>query len=128
MTDQLLTIGMFIFGLPRTAYDEMERRAAWRWGESDRFGARPAGQFLGPGEEKLRLSGVLVPEIAGSYSDIESLKEMAGTGEYWPVVLGTGTVLGDFRIDSVDEGWRHIIGGGQARAIDFTVELTRMDG
>jgi phage protein U len=127
MPDHLLAIGMFIFGLPRTAYDEMERSAAWRWGDSERFGVRAAGQFLGPGEEKITLNGVLVPEIAGAYSDITTLKEMAATGELHTVTLGTGEVLGDYRIDSVDEGWRNIIGGGLARSIDFTVELTRMD-
>ena len=127
MSDALLSIGMFVFGLPDPIYNEMSRRASWRWAEGDRYGARAASQYLGPGDDTISVSGVLVPEIAGSYGDIERLREMAGTGEVWPVVLGTGLVLGDYRIDGLDDTWRHIMLGGLARAIDFTVELKRVD-
>lgn len=127
MPDYLLAIGMFVFGIPRIAYEEMQRRAEWRWADSPRFGARDAGQFLGPGPETLRLAGTLVPEIAGAFSDLERLREMAATGEFWPVVLGNGEVLGDFRIDSIDETWGAILPGGRARATSFDIALTRMD-
>jgi phage protein U len=127
MNEQLLSIGMFVFGLPRIAYEELERRASWRFGETDRFGARAASQYLGPGPETITLNGVLVPEIAGSYGDIERLREMAATGESWPVLLGTGEVLGTYRIDNIDDRWRNIIGGGLPRAVDFAVDLTRVD-
>lgn len=127
MTEHLLAIGMFIFGMPRTAYEQMERRASWRWADSERFGARAAAQFLGPGEETITLNGMLVPEIAGSYSDLTRLKEMAATGEVFPVVLGTGELLGEYRIDSIDDRWSNIVGGGLARTIDFSVDLTRVD-
>jgi len=127
MNEQLLAIGMFVFGLPRIGFDELSRSAAWRYGDSDRFGARAASQFLGPGAETITISGVLVPEIAGSYSDIDRLREMAATGEAWPLVRGTGEVLGDFRIDKVDDRWRHIVEGGLPRMVDFAVDLTRVD-
>lgn len=128
MTEKLLTIGLFVFGLPRLVYQDLERRAAWRWGESERFGARGAAQFLGAGDETITLAGVLVPEIAGSFSDIERLREMAATGETWPVVLGNGQVLGDFRIISVDDHWQNIVDNGLPRRVDFNVELKRVDG
>ncbi len=127
MADPLLSIGMFVFGLPRTAYEELQRRAAWRWAESERFGARAASQFLGPGTETLSLDGTLVPELAGSYSDIERLREMAASGEVWPVILGNGNLLGTFRIDAIGETWRHIVPGGLPRVNDFTIDLTRVD-
>ncbi|MEJ6008665.1 phage tail protein [Novosphingobium aquae] len=127
MNEPVLTIGMFVFGLPRMVYDDLARRAAWRWGESERFGARAAAQYLGPGEETISISGVLVPEIAGAFSDIESLREMATSGEVWPVVLGNGQVLGDFRITAIDDRWRNIVEGGLPRAVDFSVELKRVD-
>lgn len=128
MIDPLLAIGLFLFGVPRLAYDELQRSASWRWGDTDRYGARTASQFLGPGVETLTLTGHLVPELAGEYSDIDRLREMAASGEVWPVILGTGELLGSFRIDSVEDTWRHLIGGGRARSTEFTVQLTRIDG
>lgn len=127
MIDPLLAIGMFVFGIPRTTFNELERRASWRWADSERYGARAASQFLGPGEETITLNGVLVPEIAGSYSDLERLREMAATGEAWPVILGTGRILGTFRIDAIDDRWRDLIGGGLPRSVEFAVDLTRVD-
>jgi uncharacterized protein len=127
MPDFLLAIGMFVFGVPRLAYSELRRRAEWRWAEAPRFGERDAAQFLGPGLESISLSGLLVPEIAGDFTDIERLREMAATGEVWPVVLGTGEVLGEFRIDSIDDNWGSILPGGRARATGFDIMLTRMD-
>lgn len=128
MIDPLLAIGLFVFGIPRTTFDELERRASWRWGDSERYGARAASQFLGPGEETITLNGVLVPELAGKYSDIERLREMAATGEVWPLMLGTGDLLGQFRIDAIDERWGNLIGGGMPRRVEFSIDLTRVDG
>jgi phage protein U len=127
MADPLLSIGMFVFGLPQAAYEELSRRAAWRWAESERYGARAASQFVGPGPETLSLEGTLVPELAGSYSDIDRLREMAGSGEVWPVMLGNGTSLGVFRIDAIDDTWRHLVAGGLPRMIQFTIDMTRVD-
>lgn len=127
MADHLLAIGMFIFGLPRLVYEEMQQRASWRWATSDRVGARPATQFLGPGDDTISLSGVLVPEIAGSFSDIARIKEMAASGEVCPVVLGTGEVLGDYRIEAVDTRGKSIVAGGLARMTDFAIDLVRVD-
>lgn len=127
MPEHLLSIGMFIFGVPRTAYQELERSASWRWADTERFGARPASQFLGAGDETITLNGVLVPEIAGSFGDIERLREMAAAGEVYPVVLGTGEIIGDFRIERIDDRWRNIISGGLPRVVDFVVDLKRVD-
>ena len=55
------------------------------------------------------------------------LREMAASGEAWPVTLGNGEVLGDFVILNIDERWRHIVAGGRPRAIDFAVDLKRVE-
>ncbi|MEW4466292.1 phage tail protein [Parasphingorhabdus sp. JC815] len=127
MTRELLSLGMFVFGMDSLAYSEMERRIDWRHALSERFGARPASQFVGPGADTITLSGMLVPEIAGSYGAIDRLIEMAGTGDHWPLVDGSGKVLGEFRIIAVDQRQKAIMAGGFARATDFAVDLERAD-
>jgi uncharacterized protein len=128
MTEPLLALGLLVFGMDSLAYDEFERRSPYRHGVTERHGVRPAGQYLGPGVETITLSGRLVPEIAGRYSSIERLREMAASGELWPMVLGTGDVLGDYRIMNIDERWGDILGGGVPRLIDFGLDLERADG
>jgi hypothetical protein len=124
----LMTLGMFVFGMDTVPYQDLQRRMTWRHEQSERFGARPASQFAGPGEDSITIAGLVVPEIAGRYSAIETLIEMADTGDHWPLMDGTGRVLGDFRIETIDQSHKGVLAGGIPRGIDFAMELKRVDG
>ncbi|PNU06462.1 phage tail protein [Novosphingobium guangzhouense] len=123
----LLTLGMFLFGMDTAAYSEFQRSQAWRHEGTDRHMARPASQFVGPGEDTITLAGLLVPEIFGTYGSLDRLVEMADTGDNWPLVDGIGRVLGHFRIDRLDTTHRMVLAGGIPRAVDFQIQLTRVD-
>ena len=125
MTDHLVAIGMFVFGVDGPTFEELERRVDWKWEASPRYGERDALQFTGPGEDKISISGLLVPEIAGAYSDIEKLREMGDSGEVQDVVLGTGKVLGQYVIKAVDDRQQYFLAGGVPRQVDFAVDLLR---
>ena len=127
MNRVLLALGMFVFGLDTLAFEEFQRRRDWRHASTERFGARPASQFVGPGMDTVTLSGLLIPEIAGSFGAIDRLEEMAGTGENWPLVDGFGRIWGDYRIVALDITGSSILAGGIARVTDFTVNLERVD-
>lgn len=126
-SNHLIALGLFIFGMDGLAYQELDRRKSWRHGKNPRFGAMDAGQFTGPAEESITLTGMLVPEVAGQPSDIDTLREMGDTGDAYPLVLGNGKVLGNYRIINVDDRWRNLIAGGDARAIDFALDLDRAE-
>lgn len=123
----LAALGMFVFATDSLLFDELSRDREWRHARTDRFGARPASQYLGPGAETVTLSGTLVPELAGKYSSIEKLAEMATTGDAYPLADGTGTILGQFTLDKLAERHTNLVRTGQARQITFTIELTRVD-
>ena len=123
----LMTLGMFLFGMDQMAYHEMQRRISWRHEKSERFMARAASQFTGPGDDVITLPGTLVPEVAGTFSAIETLIAMANTGDNYPLVDGLGRVLGQYRINSLDQTHRAIMAGGIPRVIDFSIELERVD-
>ncbi len=127
MSDHLLALGTFIFATDRLSYQEMERRADWNWAASPRFGARDALQYTGPGRDQITLNGVLVPELAGKYSDIETLRTMADTGEAHEVTLGSGKVLGLYVIQTVDDRAQNILKGGHARKHEFALDLLRFE-
>ncbi|WP_313800967.1 phage tail protein [Sphingobium sp.] len=124
----LMTLGMFIFGMDTIPYQDLQRRMNWRHEESERFGQRPASQYAGPGEDIITIAGLVVPEVAGSYASIERLIEMAGTGDNWPLVDGLGRVLGHYRIEAIDIMHRGIMAGGLPRGQDFSMDLKRVDG
>lgn len=122
----LLTLGLFVFAMDSLPFQELQRRTSWRHASAERFGARPASQYTGPGDDNVTLSGVLVPELAGSYSAIERLREMADSGDSWPLVTGQGSVLGNYRIVAVDDRQTLHVAGGMPRRIEFAVDLERV--
>lgn len=125
--NQLLTLGLFVFGMDTIAYDEFRRRTSWRHAQTERFGARPASQFTGPGDDTVTIGAKLIPEIAGSYSAIDTLRDMADSGDSWLLIDGLGGVIGKFRIDGIDEEHRAIMAGGIPRAKSISIEMTRID-
>ncbi len=123
----LLTLGLFVFGMDSLAYSGMTRRRDWVHVRTERHGARAASQFIGPGVDRITLAGLLVPEIHGGYADLARLVEMADSGDDWPLVDGLGTVLGQFHIVAIDSDLISIMAGGIPRAVDFTIDLDRVD-
>lgn len=121
----LMTLGLFVFGMDSLPYQSLSHAMEWNHATSERFQARPAAQFLGPGAESVTISGLLVPEVAGRYSSIDRLREMADTGEDQALVDGMGRVYGYFRIVKIDLEHRNIMAGGIPRQVDFTIELER---
>jgi len=123
----LMALGMFIFDLPTLAHDELQRRASWRHARSPRVGARDATQYVGPGEETVNLSGAVYAEIADGRVSIDDLRDMAASGEAWPLLDGTGTVFGDYVIEAIDERHAYLMTDGRAQRIDFAIDLLRVD-
>ena len=122
----LAALGMFVFETDTALFDRMGRDRDWRHDRTPRFGARAASQFTGPGDDRITLVGMLVPEIAGSYSALETLAEMADEGEAWPLADGRGNLYGTYTIERLSEDRVNLIDDGRARQIGFTLELMRV--
>lgn len=123
----LLALGMFVFGMDSLVYNQIQRRRSWRHPTNDRVGARPAGQFAGPGEDIITLPGVLAPGLTGRREALDELAAMADAGEAYTLVDGDGEHFGAYVITDLDETRRHITIDSQPRLIDFTLTLKRMD-
>ena len=123
----MLVLGMFVFQLQTLPYQSLQRDVDYRWPSNSRVGQRPAMQFLGVNEEKIVLSGSLLPEITGGRLSLLALNLMADEGRAWPLLDGSGTIYGMFVINSVSETYTEFFADGAARKIDFTVNLTRVD-
>ena len=122
----LMALGLFAFELATLPFSEMQRHEDWRHPGSERIGARDAVQFTGPGEDRVTLTGMCVPEVGGNYDSIDQLRAMADTGEAWPLVEGTGRILGNFVVTGLDTRRQHFIDNGVARTTDFAIDLKRV--
>lgn len=123
----MMALGMFVFSLETLAYQEFHRQTEWRHGSTSRIGTNPARQYLGRGDDSITLPGVLLPALAGTQLSLDTLRYMADTGKSWPLVEGTGKVYGTWIIESLSETRTLFFRDGQARRIEFTLLLKRID-
>ncbi|MNH79266.1 Phage P2 GpU [compost metagenome] len=123
----LMSLGLFAFSNDDLSYAQLQRRTSWRHPTNDRVGARAAGQYAGPGDDIVTMSGLLAPGVIGRAGALDDLRELADQGEAWPLVDGAGYVYGVFVITDLDETQRAIFADGVPRVSDFTLSLKRMD-
>ncbi|MBV6818195.1 phage tail protein [Rahnella sp. PD12R] len=123
----MMSLGLFVFKLNTLPYQTLGRIVNYNWQENTRIGQRPVSQFLGLGKESMKLSGLLLPEVTGGISYLQTLEAMAESGRAWPLIEGSGTIYGMFIIESMTHDNTQINSNGQARSINFSVNLKRVD-
>lgn len=123
----MLALGMFVFMRQTLPYQNLQRSADYQWAANSRIGLRDAFQFIGPGEDKVTLSGDLYPELTGGRLSMLALYTMAEQGRAWPLISGTGTIYGMFVVSNVSETGTVFFADGSPRKISFTLSLTRVD-
>lgn len=123
----MMAFGQFVFSVGTLAYQELQRQTSWRHPSNSRVGARPARQFVGPGDDTMRLSGLLAPEVTGTTVALDDLRAMADQGLAWPLVDGAGTVYGQYVIEHLNEAKTVFFADGKARRIEFDLQLARVD-
>ncbi|HHQ6590199.1 TPA: phage tail protein [Serratia fonticola] len=123
----MMAFGMFVFMLQTVPYQEFQHQMAWRHPTNSRIGHRPQSQFLGPDDETITLSGVLLPEITGGRVSLMALQLMAETGKAWSLIEGSGAIHGMFVVESLSRTKSFFFADGSARRIEFTLTLKRTD-
>ena len=123
----MLTLGLFVFQLQTLPYQSLQQSLDYRWPSNNRIGQRGAYQFLGIGEDKITLSGVLLPEITGGALSMLAWKTMAELGKAWPLIGGDGAIYGMYVVASMTQTQSVFFADGSARRIEFSMTLTRVD-
>lgn len=122
----LMALDMFVFEIGTLPYQQLAQAWEWRFAQAERFGARPASQYIGQGAETIGLSGALYPgERIGSWSSLATIREMADSGDAFTLTTGTGEVLGDYFIRKLDLNQELFFVDGVARKGDFSLSLER---
>lgn len=123
MTDVMMSIGGFKFGIATAAYDEMRKQHSWRWAQQDRIGRKPAQQAVGPDASTVSMKGRIYPHWNGGLKQLIDLKAMGDDMQPLQMIDGTGRIWGKFVITKLAETAKHLNEIGQPRRQDFTLEL-----
>ncbi|MCV5490589.1 phage tail protein, partial [Escherichia coli] len=108
----MMVLGLYVFMLRTVPYQELQYQRSWRHAANSRVNRRPSTQFLGPENDMLTLSGVLMPEITGGRLSLLALEQMAEQGKAWPLIEGSGTIYGMYVMSRVSEIGSVLFGGG----------------
>jgi len=127
MANNMMSLGLFAFGMENLVYQEFRRANAWKHSNVSRVGTRDANQFVGIGEEKVNLPGIITPQIQGRRASLDALRKMGDTGLAYVLVDGTGSVYGAYVITDLTETASLFFSDGAARRIEFDLSLKRVD-
>lgn len=123
----MMVLGLFVFQLRTVPYQQLQCQRNWRHVTNNRVNHRPTTQFLGPDNDQLTLSGVLMPEVTGGRLSLLALELMAEQGKAWLLIEGGGTIYGMYVIESLNQTKSEFFSSGEARKIEFSLGLKRVD-
>lgn len=121
----LATLGLFVFQTNSIPFQDYERSQNWKHPHANTVGGAPHSQYTGKEPEEITINAELRPEITGGDNSIAILRMMADTGQSWPLILGTGRLLGSFVITSIKTKHTELMYDSKARAINFTMTLKK---
>ena len=119
----LLALGDYRFSIETAAYRELRRETEYRWRSQPRLGRAPAWQFLGRGEDVVRLAGAIYPHFRGGLGQLDAMRTEADRGEPLSLVAGDGAVLGQWVIRRIAETQAETWADGRPKRQEFELEL-----
>ena len=123
MTETMMALGDFRFGMDTAAYQTLVRTHNYKWASVGRFGRQPAQQFIGKGDETVSFSGVIYPHFRGGLGQIAAMRTLADKGVAVALVDGEGWNWGLYIIAKIKEGQSYIDGTGIPYKQTFALDL-----
>ncbi len=123
----MLKLGDYTFGIETAAYQKLTRLAEYRWARQDIIDNRPGYQFMGPGEETIKLPGVIYPHYRGGLGQVQSMRQVAIEGAPMLLIDSLGHIYGRWVIRRVEERTSDYLAGGVPRKIQFDLEIVYID-
>ena len=124
----LATLGFFVFHTATIPYHGIDRSQSWRHPHKSIIGSDspPPSQYTGKEPDTITIQAELRPEVTGGDMSINLLRSMADGGKPWPLILGTGQLLGSYVITDIQDKQSQLMYDGKARAISFSMSLKKV--
>ena len=124
----MMKLGDYRFALSTAAYQAFDRDTAWRWPGVERIGGTTRPQFVGPGDDTIRLAGIVYPHFAGAgLGQIDAMRAEAAKGLPLRMVCGRGKFWGRWVVTSLTERQAVFWSNGAPRRQDFELSLSHYD-
>ncbi len=125
MANVLMAWGPFRFEVGKAAYEEFTHSLGGRWERHEIIGRKPAGQYLGPAEEKVRLRGAIFPDAtgAGSAATVSDLVQAAGRPNVYSLVSADGTIHGPYRLEKAQRMGSFIAPDGSPQKLAYDLDF-----
>lgn len=123
--DTMMALGEFRFSLATASPDSIQSNEGYTWAEQAVMNSAPALQFTGIDAPTKSLRGRIFPQFRGGLSQLDKMREMGRKGEPLTLVNASGVVLGDWVILSIDQTETLHDKEGNAKRLEFTLNLKR---
>jgi phage protein U len=123
----LLALGNYFFSWLTASYQNKTESRSYRWEVQNVIGQFPLYQYMGPGEQDLKLDGVIYSNYQGGILQLPLMKTTASKGEPLMLVDGLGNVLGKWVITYLEEKQTTFCSNGLPRKAEFVLDLKKYE-
>ncbi|WP_274626586.1 phage tail protein [Arvimicrobium flavum] len=123
----LYMIGTLALDTRPFGVNEMSRDADASIVAKPLFGAAPAKEFTGEGEDDITLSGQLLPTKIGGLTELEILHEMRRSGTQFPLMRGDGWRPGWYAITKISERHKDLGRDGVGFTVQCSISMTKVE-
>lgn len=123
----MMALGNYFFSWLTASYDNKEESRNYCWEAQHVVGQAPLYHYMGPGEQTLKLDGVIYSHYKGGILQIPLMKQTAAQGTPLMLVDGLGNVLGLWIITSLNEKQTFFCSNGLARKATFSLDLKKYE-
>lgn len=107
--------------------DSMSRSGGADLAVKQLMNALQAREFMGEADEKITISGQLLPTKIGGLTELEMAYAMSRSGTPLPVMRGDGKMFGWFAIESVSEQHADLGRHGVGFTVKYSLDLVKVD-
>ncbi|WP_099864743.1 phage tail protein [Pararhizobium haloflavum] len=105
--------------------EEVERTGAADYAVKPVIGSLPSREFMGEGDDRIVISGQLLPQKVGGLTELEALHAFRRGGETLPVMRGDGKMFGWFVVEEIREEHSGLFRDGVGSALKHSVTLAK---
>ncbi len=106
--------------------DDVSRSTSADFATKALMGTLPGREFMGEGDDKLTISGQLLPFKTGGLTELEFAHSMRRSGQLLPVMRGDGVMLGWFAIEGIQESHSELMRNGVGFLVKHSISLVKV--
>ncbi|NMG39792.1 phage tail protein [Chelativorans sp. ZYF759] len=122
----LYMIGTLTLDTRPFSVNEVTRQAGADIASKPLIGTLPGKEFMGEGDDRITLTGQLLPFKTGGLTELEFAHQMRRQGTRFPLHRGDGQRLGWFAITSIKESHRHLDRTGVGHVVSHSIAMEKV--